>query len=102
MRPAGKAEDGLRKILPATILDNMLNPQELTWDSPIKDLFFGSYNFSPELVDPATPPRFIRMYEDRWQVNWQLSGLPDPQSQSIMDVYITARPVAPSTITIKV
>jgi len=77
-------------------------PQELTWDSPLKDLFFSSYNFSPELVDPLKPPRFIRMYEDRWQINWQLSGLADPQAHTIVDVFIHVRPVAPSTITIKV
>jgi hypothetical protein len=41
------------------------------------------------------------MYADRWQVNWQLSGLEDPQAQTIMDIQITARPVAPSTILIK-
>jgi hypothetical protein len=77
-------------------------PQELTWDSPIKDLFFNSYDFSPELIDPARPPRFIRMYEDAWQINWQNSGIPEPQAQPIVNVSITVRPVAPSTITIKV
>lgn len=75
-------------------------PQELTWDSPIKDLFLNSYNFSDELLQ--SPPRLIRMYEDRWQINWQLSGLPDPEAQTILDVYLTVRPVAPATIEIKV
>jgi hypothetical protein len=73
-------------------------PQELTWDSTLKDLLLSSYEFSADLIDPATPPRFIRMYEDRWQVNWQLSGIPDPQAQTIIDIYFTARPVAPATI----
>ena len=77
-------------------------PQELTWDSTLRDLLGNTYSFSPELTDAATPPRFIRMYEDRWQVNWQLSGLEDPQAQTIIDIYITARPVAPATIVHKV
>jgi hypothetical protein len=75
-------------------------PQELTWDSPIKDLFTSSYNFSEELL--AGMPRMIRMYADRWQVNFQESGLPDPEAQTILDIYITVRPVAPAEITIKV
>ena len=77
-------------------------PQELSWDSTLRDLLTNSYAFSDELVDPEKPPRFIRMYADRWQTNWQLSGLEDPQAQSIIDIYITARPVAPATIVIKV
>jgi hypothetical protein len=77
-------------------------PQELTWDSTLRDLLDNTYAFSPELTDPQKPPRFIRMYADRWQVNWQLSGLEDPQAQTIMDIQITARPVAPSSILIKV
>jgi hypothetical protein len=77
-------------------------PQELTWDSTLRDLIENTYSFSPELTDPEKAPRFIRMYADRWQVNWQLSGLGDPQAQTIMDIQITARPVAPSTILIKV
>jgi hypothetical protein len=76
-------------------------PQELTWDSTLRDLLDNTYSFSPELTDPEKAPRFIRMYADRWQVNWQLSGLGDPQAQTIMDIQITARPVAPSTILIK-
>jgi hypothetical protein len=77
-------------------------PQELTWDSTLRDLLENTYAFSPELTDSATPPRFIRMYADRWQVNWQLSGIADPQAQSIVDITITARPVAPATIVIKI
>ena len=77
-------------------------PQELTWDSTLRDLLENTYSFSPELTDAEKAPRFIRMYADRWQVNWQLSGLEDPQAQTIMDIQITARPVAPSTILIKV
>lgn len=74
-------------------------PQELTWDSPIKDLFLSSYEFSEELL--AAMPRLIRMYEDRWQVNWQESGIPDPQAQTVVDIFITVRPVAPGKIAIK-
>jgi hypothetical protein len=77
-------------------------PQELGWDSPLKDLILDSYELSPELIDPEHPPRFIRMFEDRWQCNWQLSGIPDPQAHTIIDIYLTARPVAPSTIVHKV
>ena len=75
-------------------------PQELTWDSPIRDLFLNSYFFSDELK--AAAPRLIRMYEDRWQVNYQEAGLPEPQAQTIMDIYITVRPVAPAQIELKV
>jgi hypothetical protein len=77
-------------------------PQELTWDSTLRELLDNTFTFSPELTDAATPPRFIRMYGERWQVNWQLSGLGDPSAQSIVDITISARPVAPSTILIKV
>lgn len=77
-------------------------PQELTWDSTLMDLFSASYNFSDNLIDITKPPRFIRMYADRWQINWQESGIPDPEAQTIVDVYITVRPVAPATIDIKV
>jgi hypothetical protein len=42
------------------------------------------------------------MFEDRWQVNWQLSGIAEPESHTIIDIYLTARPVAPSTIVHKV
>jgi hypothetical protein len=76
-------------------------PQELTWDSTLRDLFVASFNFSDELIDPAKAPRFIRMYADRWQINWQLSGITDPEAQSIVDIFLTARPVAPATITFK-
>ncbi|HXM29768.1 MAG TPA: hypothetical protein VN957_27335 [Chthoniobacterales bacterium] len=77
-------------------------PQELTWDSTLRDLLTNSYNFSDELIDPGKPPRFIRMYADRWQVNWQLAGIADPQAQTIVDIYLSARPISPSTITHKV
>jgi hypothetical protein len=77
-------------------------PQELTWDSPIKDLILNSYNFSDQLINSEKVPRFIRMYADRWQVNWQESGVSDPEAQSVVDIFITVRPVAPATITVKV
>lgn len=76
-------------------------PQELTWNSTLLDLFKASYDFSPDLIDESQPPRFIRMYADRWQVNWQESGVPEPQNQTIVDLYITVRPVAPATIVIQ-
>ena len=77
-------------------------PQELNWGSTLADFLGASYNFSEELVDPAKPPRFIRMYGDRWQVNWQESGISDPEAQTVVDIYITVRPVAPAQIWIKV
>lgn len=76
-----------------------LPPQTLTWDSTIKDLLAATCQLSPDLSGSATPPRFLRLYANRWQVNWQESGLPDPQAQSTVDIGITFRPVAPSTIT---
>lgn len=92
--------------LNAILADAMSNgtppPQELTWDSTLRDLLEASYTFSPELTDPEKAPRFIRMYADRWQVNWQLSGLEDPVAQTIVDISLSARPVTPSTIVIKV
>ena len=36
---------------------------------------------------PVTPPRLIRMYADRWQINWQESGIPDPQAQTVVDIF---------------
>jgi hypothetical protein len=77
-------------------------PQELTWDSTIKDLFAASYEFSDNLIDPAKPPQFIRMYADRWSIRWNESGIPDPEAQSCVDIYFSVRPVASATITIKV
>jgi hypothetical protein len=74
-------------------------PQELTWDSTLRDLFAASYKFSDDLLQAA--PRFIRMYGDRWQINWQLAdGVEEPQNQSVVDIFITVRPVAPATIDI--
>ena len=75
-------------------------PQELTWDSTLRDLFAVSYNISDNLL--AAAPRFIRMYGDRWQVNWQESGIPDPEAQTVIDIFITVRPVFPAEISIKV
>ena len=77
-------------------------PQELTWDSTIKDLINASYTLSDDLIDSAHPPEFIRMYADRWSVRWAGSGTPDPQAQSGIDIFFNVRPVAPATIEIKV
>ena len=77
-------------------------PQELSIDSTIKDLLKASYHFSDDLDAPATPPRLIRMFADRWQINYQESGIPDPAAQSVIDIFISVRPVAPATITIEV
>jgi hypothetical protein len=76
-------------------------PQELTWDSTVRDLFANSFNISDDLL--AGAPRMIRMYADRWQVNWQLApGVEEPQNQTIIDIFLSARPVAPAQITVKV
>ena len=83
-------------------IDELPPPQELSWDSTLMDLFAASYNFSDNLIDLAKPPRFIRMYADRWMVNWQESGVDEPANQTVIDLYITVRPVAPATIVIKV
>ena len=77
-------------------------PQELSWTSTLQDLLTTSYNISDDLIDPAKAPRFIRMFADRWQANWQLSGIADPEAQTVIDIFITVRPVAPATISIKV
>ena len=76
-------------------------PQELSIDSTIKDLLKASYHFSDDLDNPLTPPRLIRMYADRWQINYQKAGIPDPAAQSVIDISITVRPVAPAAIAIK-
>ena len=76
-------------------------PQELSIDSAIKDLLKASYSFSDDLDNPLTPPRLIRMYADRWQINYQKAGIPDPAAQSVIDISITVRPVAPAAIAIK-
>ena len=83
-------------------IDELPPPQELSWDSTLMDLFSASYNFSDNLIDLTKPPRFIRMYADRWMVNWQESGVDEPANQTVIDLYITVRPVAPAEITIKI
>ena len=77
-------------------------PQELGWGSTLWEFFSSSYNFSDNLINPDNPPRFIRMFADRWSINWQESGITEPEAQSVVDVFITVRPVAQATITIKV
>ena len=77
-------------------------PQELPWTATIADLINTSFNLGPVMADPAHPPRFIRMFANQWQVNWQLSGVPEPHAQSIINVYLSTRPVAPAIITVKV
>jgi hypothetical protein len=84
------------------VRDEAPPPQELSIDSTIKDLITASYHLSDDLDNPATPPRLIRMYADRWAINWQEAGIPDPAAQSVIDIYLTVRPVAPATITVEV
>jgi hypothetical protein len=76
-------------------------PQELTWDSTIRDLFQASYTFSDDLIDSAKPPEFIRMYADRWAVRWNNSGIDSPENQSAIDIFFNVRPSGNATITIK-
>ena len=85
-----------------TFEDEAPPPQELSIDSTIKDLLKASYHLSDELDAPATPPRLIRMFADRWQINWQESGIEDPAAQTVIDIFLSVRPVAPATITIEV
>jgi hypothetical protein len=75
-------------------------PVEFAWTTPVSDLLKAIYAFSPDLVDDARAPRLIMMYADRLQVNWQLSTVEDPAAQSVIDIYFSARPVAPATIVI--
>jgi hypothetical protein len=75
-------------------------PTEFAWDTPLSEVLKAIYELSPELVDAAKAPRLIMMYADRLQVNWQLSGVEDPSAQSVIDIYFSARPVAPSSIVI--
>jgi hypothetical protein len=75
-------------------------PTEFTWDTPVGDILKAVFQFSDELIDPAKAPRLIMMYADRLQVNWQLSGVEEPQAQSIVDITFSARPVAPGAIVI--
>ena len=74
---------------------------ELPWSATIADLVSASFNLGPVMSDPAHPPRFIRIAPDRWQINWQLSGVPEPLAQSIVNLYLSMRPVAPAVITFK-
>jgi hypothetical protein len=89
-------------INPTVPGDDELPPQELTWDSTILDLLKNSYSFSDDLIDLSKPPRFIRLYADRWQVNWQESGVGEPENQTVVDLFITVRPIAPAEITIRI
>ena len=77
-------------------------PQELEWGSTLWQFLSSSYNFSDDLIDPAKPPRFIRMYADRWSIRWIDSGVSDPAAQSAVDIYFSVRPVEPATITIRI
>jgi hypothetical protein len=77
-------------------------PQELTWDSTIKDLLQTSYTFSDDLIDSANPPEFLRMYGDRWSVRWNNSGIASPENQSAIDIFFNVRPSGKATIDIKV
>ena len=81
--------------------DEEAPPQELEWGSTLWQLLSSSYNFSDDLIDPAKPPEFIRMYADRWSVRWQNSGIPDPEAQSAIDIFFNVRPSGSATITIK-
>lgn len=76
-------------------------PQELTWDSTIKELIQTSYHLSDELDDPAHLPRFIRMFADRWSVRWDESGISVPEDQSCIDIFLNVRPSGKATIALE-
>lgn len=82
-------------------IDELPPPQELNWGSTLAEFLGSSLWFSDDLIDPAKPPRFIRMYADRWSVRWDESGVSDPAAQSCIDIYFSVRPVSPATMTFK-
>jgi hypothetical protein len=84
----------------ASMPDPLPPPTEFAWDTPVKDILTSVFQFSPDLLDAGAAPRLIMMYADHLQVNWQLSGLPDPINQCVVDLRFSARPVAPATIVI--
>jgi hypothetical protein len=89
----------LRPVRPATMIPTEAEAEDLDWYSiTIGETLLHFFTPSADLVGLSTPPRCIMMYGDRLQVNWQLSSAPEPQNQSIVDLYFTCRPVAPATI----
>ena len=62
----------------------------------VSDLVNQLYTLSADLS--ANAPTLMQ-YENRFQLNWQNSGLPEPQSQTVIYITFAARPVDPSIIT---
>lgn len=73
-------------------------PTQFTWDTTIAELVNEVFLLSQDLKD--NPPLCILLFADRIQVNWSMSGLEGPGADSTIELSFTARPVAPSTITI--
>jgi hypothetical protein len=71
-------------------------PQEFSWDTSLKDFVLANFVLSQNLLD--APPRCIRLYAERVQLNWQASGLADGSEASVMELSFSARPVAPASI----
>jgi hypothetical protein len=73
-------------------------PDEFDWNMSLKDFILSNFHLSQNLMD--NPPRCIRLYAERVQVNWALSGLSDGSEASVIEMTFSARPAAPATITI--
>lgn len=71
-------------------------PQEWTFETPIGDILKDIYTFSEELL--ANPPRLIRLYAERVQANWALSGLTDGQEGTVLEMTFSCRPVKEGAI----
>jgi hypothetical protein len=71
-------------------------PQEFDWEMSLKDFILTNFILSDNLL--ANPPRCLRLYAERIQINWQQSGLDDGSEASVMEMTFSARPVAPATI----
>jgi hypothetical protein len=89
----------MRPKRPATFTPKPAPGTEAPIDITIGDVLLLFIDPSSDLIGLVTPPRCIMMYADRLQVNWQLSSAPEPQNQSVVDLYFTARPSAPASIT---
>jgi hypothetical protein len=71
----------------------MAPPAELNFTDTLETMFQAVYVPSQDLIDNV--PRVLLLGASV-QFNWQESGLPDPQAQTIATIRFSARPVAPS------
>jgi hypothetical protein len=73
-------------------------PDEFDWNMSLKDFILNTFHLSQNLMDNS--PRCIRLYAERAQVNWSLSGLTDGSEAIVIEITFSARPVAPATISL--